>query len=61
MKKIVVMFEKFYDFMSNVIGGGSSYAPNETKWQSMEGLFLLVGIAIGFVVFVLVIDEIGQL
>lgn len=29
---ISLRFEKFYDFMSNVIGGGSSYAPNETKW-----------------------------
>ncbi len=32
MKKLARIFEKFYDFMSNVIGGGSSYAPNETKW-----------------------------
>lgn len=29
---ISLSFEKFYDFMSNLIGGGSSYAPNETKW-----------------------------
>lgn len=29
---ISLTFEKFYDFMSNVIGGGNSYAPNETKW-----------------------------
>lgn len=29
---VSLTFEKFYDFMSNVIGGGSSYAPNETKW-----------------------------
>jgi hypothetical protein len=29
---IAMIFEKFYDFMSNVIGGGNSYAPNETKW-----------------------------
>lgn len=32
MNKLEVMFEKFYDFMSNVIGGGKSYAPKETKW-----------------------------
>jgi hypothetical protein len=29
---VSLTFEKFYDFMSNIIGGGSSYAPNETKW-----------------------------
>lgn len=29
---IAVRFDRFYNFMSNLIGGGNSYAPNETKW-----------------------------
>lgn len=29
---ISLRFEKFYDFMSNVIGGDKSFAPKETKW-----------------------------
>ena len=29
MKKL---FEKFYDFMSNLLFGGKSSAPKETKW-----------------------------
>ncbi len=32
MKKLLSLFERFYDYMSNVIGGGNSYAPKETKW-----------------------------
>ena len=32
MKKLGRMFEKFYDYMSKIIGGGKSYAPKETKW-----------------------------
>lgn len=32
MKKLARIFEKFYDYMSNLIGGGKSYTPKETKW-----------------------------
>ncbi len=32
MKKKVGLFERFYDFMSNLIGGGKSFALKETSW-----------------------------
>ena len=32
MVLIKVFFERFYDFMSNIIGGGNSYSPRETRW-----------------------------
>jgi len=29
---ISLRFERFYDFMSKIIGGGNSYSPRETRW-----------------------------